>query len=318
MQEEFGADTEEFEIPDRKEIITSSQEAENELERIWSGDIDIDSLKRQFQLQKDRQTRENARERPFLGAIYRERGEAKVEPFDSVVLATSSPKKQDIVAQIAQESGVDIQPILQTELISEDELKGLIQNLETEPEVKAIDLAELKESGVPRSEKPVLSMDTVVVDQNGKILDKPTNKESAFSTISSLSGQNIKVVNGLTLHCRTSDGRVLLLREGVEIGLKLRNLSNHEVSQYIEAQGESTQQIAGGVDFSNEKGRDFIDDSETVVVNPIRLAGVTAVEQEPTHVSKSALSALNSYFLGAPKQPIKYLLNQARRISENL
>ncbi|HEX7456710.1 MAG TPA: Maf family protein [Candidatus Nanoarchaeia archaeon] len=260
MQEEFGPDMEEFELPEREEIIKSPQEAEGELERIWSGDIDIDSLKRQFQLQEERKTKEYARDHPFLGSISKEWGEAKVEPFDSVVLATSSRKKQGIVAKIAQETGVDIQPTLQTELVSEGSLKKLIRDLETEPEIRAIDLAELKELGTPHSEKPVLSMDTVVIDQKGRIVDKPTDKESAFLIISSLSSQSIKVVNGLTLHYRTSDGRVLLLRDGVEIRLKLKNLSNHEVSRYIETQRESVQQIVGGIDFSSDMGRDLIDD----------------------------------------------------------
>ncbi|MEX0621647.1 MAG: Maf family protein [Candidatus Woykebacteria bacterium] len=317
MQEELGPTGEDIEqyLP-QNEVISSPELADNKLAGMWSGQIDIERLKSQFKSRAEKQIIETAQEDPFLGSVTSPTGNVEVEPFDRIILATSSPIKQTIAAEVAEETGVNIQPTLQTEITTENKLKEFLVGAQTGPEIKAIDIAELKPPELPDQKAPVLSMDTIVISSYNRVLEKPEDQEQAADMLRSMSGQNIRIVTALVMQYNLPSGKRLTLREGVEIGLKLRRLPDEEIKEYCETQKDRMLKIAGAIDFASNEGRNLIDDTEEIVVKSVQLPGISGITPQNLRLSVSAIQALDTYFRGAPKHPIRFLIEELKQISE--
>lgn len=142
----------------------------------------------------------------------------------SLILASASPRRADLLAQI----GVipkTVDPADIDETPHKDEL----------PRIYAARLAETKAKAVAsrHDQALILAADTVVA-VGRRILDKPVDEADARKHLSLLSGRRHRVTTAVSV-VRTDDSRVW--SRLVETQVKLKRLSTAEVDAYI-ATGE--------------------------------------------------------------------------------
>jgi len=142
----------------------------------------------------------------------------------SLILASASPRRADLLAQIGV-IPTTVDPADIDETPHKDEL----------PRVYAARLAETKAKAVAsrHSEALILAADTVVA-VGRRILDKPVDEADARKHLSLLSGRRHRVTTALTL-IRTEDNRVW--SRLIETQVKLKRLSTPEIDAYL-ATGE--------------------------------------------------------------------------------
>jgi septum formation protein len=140
--------------------------------------------------------------------------------MDAIVLASSSPRRRELLSQagipfIVMPGGVD-----------EDkaELTGTPgQKAEQLAYLKALDVAKNVEKGL------VLGADTIVVCEN-KIFGKPADEADARRMLESLSGREHLVITGIAL-INTGNGVVKKACETTKV--RFSKLTDHEIQAYI-------------------------------------------------------------------------------------
>lgn len=140
----------------------------------------------------------------------------------SIVLASASPRRQELLSRIGLTFTVQIPDI------DEESVTGLT------PDKLVETLSQLKSAKVSAncsSHSVVIAADTVVV-LDGQILGKPSDRKEAFSMLSSLSGREHQVYTGVTV--RQGD-RFETIHEVSSV--RFRALSASEIERYI-ATGE--------------------------------------------------------------------------------
>jgi septum formation protein len=136
----------------------------------------------------------------------------------NIVLASASPRRQELLARIGLPFTIQIPDI------DENNVSGLQANelVETLSQIKATEVAK---NCTP--DDLVIAADTVVV-LDGHILGKPSSKEEALSMLSSLSGRTHEVYTGVTI--RQGD-RFQTTHEISSVRFRL--LSAEEIHHYI-------------------------------------------------------------------------------------
>lgn len=143
-----------------------------------------------------------------------------------IILASSSPRRRDILEQI----GVlfTVVPSNADETISEADPSEYVQELSKR---KAFEVADRTQG-----ENIILGSDTVVVHK-GEILGKPHSEKEAYDMLRSLSGDVHYVYSGVTIIIREKDGQVRSKTFAVSTEVKVTELSDSQIYAYI-ASGE--------------------------------------------------------------------------------
>ena len=126
--------------------------------------------------------------------------------------------KNNIVSQVEQ-SNVD-----------EDIIKESLLKNKASPEIISKNLAELKANKVSqkKSERLVLGADSVI-DLNGELISKPTNREEALKTLKKLNGKAHNLISSV---CVSKNG-FMIWNYTDKATLKMKNFTDEELNVYL-------------------------------------------------------------------------------------
>ena len=142
----------------------------------------------------------------------------------SIILASKSEVRKKILDENKIKCSVE------PSYLDEDEVKKSLINQGATPELISKNLAELKANKVSqrRIGEIVLGADSVI-DLNGKLISKPTNRIEAMSILSSLNGKSHFLISSV---CISLDGKMIWnYTEKAE--MKMKNFTQEELQKYL-------------------------------------------------------------------------------------
>ena len=142
----------------------------------------------------------------------------------SIILASKSEVRKKILNDNKIESTVE------PSNLDEDEVKKSLINQGATPELISKNLAELKANKVSQRKlgEIVLGADSVI-DLNGKLISKPTNRTDAINILESLNGKSHFLISSV---CISLDGKMVWnYTEKAE--MKMKNFSREELKNYL-------------------------------------------------------------------------------------
>jgi septum formation protein len=154
---------------------------------------------------------------PFLD----EQREQMVQGNKTVVLASSSPRRSELLRQIGLSFSLDAANVDERIIPGED------------PEVYALRVARDKAriAAQRAGNGIVIAADTVVV-LGDRILGKPADKQDAIRMLRLLSGKEHKVITGLSV-MDAATGKTV--SKAVVSGVRFRRLREEEISAYVDS-----------------------------------------------------------------------------------
>ena len=142
----------------------------------------------------------------------------------SIILASKSEVRKKILDEN------NIKCAVEPSNLDEDEVKKSLINQGATPELVSKNLAELKANRVSqkRNGEIVLGADSVI-DLNGKLISKPTNRTEAMSILTSLNGKSHFLISSV---CISLDGKMIWnYTEKAE--MKMKNFTKKELQEYL-------------------------------------------------------------------------------------
>ena len=142
----------------------------------------------------------------------------------SIILASKSEVRKKILDEN------NIKCAVEPSNLDEDEVKKSLINQGATPELVSKNLAELKANKVSqkRNGEIVLGADSVI-DLNGKLISKPTNRTEAMSILTSLNGKSHFLISSV---CISLDGKMIWnYTEKAE--MKMKNFTQEELQEYL-------------------------------------------------------------------------------------
>jgi len=154
--------------------------------------------------------------------------------------------------------------------INEDQIKELLLETSTTPELISKKLAELKANKI--SEKKygelVLGADSVI-DLNGELISKPINREEAFRILLKLNGQKHQLISSV---CISENGSMVWNSTDVST-LTMKQLNPDKIKSYL-AKIEDKELYAYGVYQIEAEGRSLFSkiegDEDSIMGLPIK------------------------------------------------
>lgn len=118
--------------------------------------------------------------------------------MDSIILASASPRRRELLSQIGIE--YEVIPSKKEEVVTSTVPSEIVMELAKQ---KAEDIA----MQIGRPGKIVLGADTIVA-QDGEVMGKPVNPEDAYAMISKLQNNTHQVYTGVSISVLKEDGSV--------------------------------------------------------------------------------------------------------------
>jgi septum formation protein len=147
----------------------------------------------------------------------------------NVILASRS----GIRKKILENNGIKCEAV--PAKINEDQIKGLLLETNATPELISKNLAELKAKKI--SEKKhgelVLGADSVI-DLNGELISKPTNREEAIKILRKLNGQKHQLITSV---CISKNGSMIWNSTDAST-LTMKQLNPDEIKSYLAKIGD--------------------------------------------------------------------------------
>ena len=141
-----------------------------------------------------------------------------------IILASKSEVRKKILDEN------NIKCTVEPSNLDEDEVKKSLINQGATPELVSKNLAELKANRVSqkRNGEIVLGADSVI-DLNGKLISKPTNRAEAMSILTSLNGKSHFLISSV---CISLDGKMIWnYTEKAE--MKMKSFTQKELQEYL-------------------------------------------------------------------------------------
>ena len=115
--------------------------------------------------------------------------------------------------------------------INENQIKESLLETNTTPELISKNLAELKANKISekKHDKLVLGADSVI-DLNGELISKPTNRDEAFSILKKLNGQKHQLISSV---CISKNGSMIWNSTDAAT-LTMKKLNSDEIKSYLE------------------------------------------------------------------------------------
>ena len=142
----------------------------------------------------------------------------------SIILASKSEVRKKILDEN------NIKCTVEPSNLDEDEVKKSLINQGATPELISKNLAELKANKVSQKRlgEIVLGADSVI-DLNGQLISKPTNRTEAMSILTSLNGKSHFLISSV---CISLDGKMIWnYTEKAE--MKMKNFTQEELQEYL-------------------------------------------------------------------------------------
>jgi septum formation protein len=182
----------------------------------------------------------------------------------NIILASRS----GIRKKILENNGIKCEVI--PAKIHEDQIKESLLETSTTPELISKNLAELKANKI--SEKKhgelVLGADSVI-DLNGELVSKPTNREEAFKILRKLNGQKHQLISSV---CISKNGSMIWNSADAST-LTMKQLNLDEIKSYLAKIGDK-ELYACGVYQIEADGRSLFSkiegDEDTIMGLPVK------------------------------------------------
>ena len=142
----------------------------------------------------------------------------------SIILASRSGVRKKIL----EENNIKCEIILSN--IDEYSIKESLIKEKATPEIISKNLAELKANKVSqkKNEELVLGADSVI-DLNGEIVSKPSNKEEAFKILQKLNGKKHHLISSV---CISKNGS-MIWNHTDKAGLTMKQMTDEELKSYL-------------------------------------------------------------------------------------
>ena len=142
----------------------------------------------------------------------------------SIILASRSKVRKKIL----EENNIKCEIILSN--IDEYSIKESLIKEKATPEIISKNLAELKANKVSKkkNEELVLGADSVI-DLNGEIVSKPSNKEEAFKILQKLNGKKHHLISSV---CISKNGS-MIWNHTDKAGLTMKQMADEELKSYL-------------------------------------------------------------------------------------
>ena len=144
--------------------------------------------------------------------------------LNKIILASKSKVRKDILNKN------NIECIVEPSNVDEDVVKLSLLKENASPEIISKNLAELKANKVS-TKKPneiVLGADSVI-DLNGQLISKPTNRSEAMSILTSLNGKSHFLISSV---CISLDGK-MIWSYTEKAKMKMKNFTKEELQEYL-------------------------------------------------------------------------------------
>ena len=182
----------------------------------------------------------------------------------NIILASES----GIRKKILENNGIKCEVI--PAKINEDQIKELLLKTNSTPELISKNLAELKANKISKKkyDELVLGADSVI-DLNGKLISKPTNREEAFKTLRKLNGQKHQLISSV---CISKNGSMIWNSTDAST-LTMKQLNLDEIKSYLAKIGDK-ELYAYGVYQIEADGRSLFSkiegDEDTIMGLPVK------------------------------------------------
>jgi septum formation protein len=144
--------------------------------------------------------------------------------LDRIILAS----KSNIRKKILEDNQIEC--TVEPSNVDEDSIKKSLLKERTTPEIISKNLAELKANKISQKTigKLVLGADSVI-DLNGKIISKPTNREEALKILQDLNGQTHHLISSV---CISQNGS-MIWNYTDKASLTMKQMSKEELKVYL-------------------------------------------------------------------------------------
>ena len=142
----------------------------------------------------------------------------------SIILAS----KSEVRKKILKENKIEF--TVEPSYLDEDEVKKSLINQGTTPELISKNLAELKANKVSQKKlgEIVLGADSVI-DLEGKLISKPTNRVEAMNILASLNGKSHFLISSV---CISLDGQ-MIWNYTEKAKMTMKNFTQKELENYL-------------------------------------------------------------------------------------
>jgi len=143
---------------------------------------------------------------------------------DQIILASKSKVRKEILEKN------QIKCIVEPSNVDEDSVKDSLLKENATPEIISKNLAELKANKISQKKNGelVLGADSVI-DLNGKIISKPTDRREALEILQSLNGQTHHLISSV---CISQNGS-MIWNYTDKASLTMRHMSEEELKNYL-------------------------------------------------------------------------------------
>jgi predicted house-cleaning NTP pyrophosphatase (Maf/HAM1 superfamily) len=247
----------------------------------------------------------------------RKRLSQKIEPrtqVGHVLLASNSSSKLHLVKHATL--GLDV-PIIANhdpETIQEEEYKEQLELFRSTSRSYPVHMSGLKIGPFLDQPYPILGLDSIVQKGREKY-EKPTDLTQAHKMITTLSGQRLNVIVGLTLGLTTLSEDQIGWQGSVITSFNLKNLTSDQIKTYVNQHQDEILNICGGINYATDTGKNLIDPSQPVIVRPFEYGNdytdrTNFIYSDFVQLGLEALKVLDSYFLGAPLHPLRSMFSK--------
>ena len=183
---------------------------------------------------------------------------------DKIILASRSVVRRKIL----NKNGIICEVIPAN--VDEDQVKESLINEKASPEIISKNLAELKANKVSKKKNDylVLGADSVI-DLNGELISKPTNREEAFGILKKLNGQKHQLISSV---CVSKNGAMIWNSTDAST-LTMKQLNSDEIKSYLE-KIKDEELYAYGVYQIEANGRSLFSkiegDEDTIMGLPVK------------------------------------------------
>ena len=145
--------------------------------------------------------------------------------INNIILASRS----EVRKKILNDNGIDCEVVPAN--VDEDQVKQSLLREKASPEIISKNLAELKANKVSKKkhDQLVLGADSVI-DLNGELISKPTNRKEAFTILGKLNGQKHQLISSV---CISKNGSMIWNSTDAST-LTMKQLNSDEIKSYLE------------------------------------------------------------------------------------
>lgn len=161
----------------------------------------------------------------------------------TIILASASPRRREILTSNIGISNLTVYPSTFEENIDKSTCSNADEYCSRTAKCKLLDVKEKIEQkereeyfGANKQLPPLvlIAADTIVVTQEGRILEKPGSENDAVQMLASLSAREHKVITAVSLAVRTEGEQNFILRDFTEsTSVRFANLDEETIKSYV-------------------------------------------------------------------------------------